>query len=221
MVPSGIPGWVRIVQGAAVALQLLTATPALASTAYPVDLLSCVREAGIVFAGTVSDVHPEKVSGTIVTRITFTDLAFAKGERDAEKITLSQEGGQVGDMGISVTPEMHQFLPGKRYVVLADADLGSPKNRWTPIVYYNQGVFPLEPEEPGRRLVIGGGRLPAVGYREGHLVYFTTQPNFRTAGSIDGKVAAEIVYKDPGMRFSEKQFLKLIRRLASETEHQR
>jgi len=221
MVPSGIPGWVKIVQGAAVASQLLTAAPALASTAYPVDLLSCVREAGIVFAGTVSDVHPEKVRGTIVTRITFTDVVLAEGERNAEKITLSQEGGLLGDTGVSVTPEMYQFIPRRRYVVLADADLGSPKNRWTPIVYYNQGVFPLGPEKPGGRLVVGGGRLPAVGYREGHLVYFTIQPNFRTAATVDGRVACEIVYKDPGTRFSEKQFLKLIRRLASETEHQR
>src|SRR6185503_5800238 len=199
--------WVGLVLCLAIATA--TAPPTWASLAYPVDLKSCVRAAGYVFAGTVSNKRAEKVPHTIVTRITFSDVVYAKGEGDANSIVLTVVGGKVDDMGVGVSPGLPMFRLGERYIILAANDLGSPANEYLPIVYFNQGIFLLQSEKVGGPLVVGQD-LPVIGYRRGHLVYTAKRGSprrARTELTAKGKVAAEIMTFDTGRRYTEKQFL--------------
>jgi hypothetical protein len=196
-----------------------TAPAASASIAYPVDLKSCVREAGYAFAGTVSSIRAEKVPSTIVTKVAFSNVVYAKGKGEANTIVLTMHGGEVDGMGIRMSPSLPEFHVGERCIVLAASDLGSPANGYLPIVYFNKGVFRLRAEKPGGRLVVGGETYPVIGYREGHLVYADRKhspPRSQTDFTLGGKVAAEIVTNDNGRRYTEKQFLDLIRKVAAE-----
>ncbi len=207
--------------GLGICLAIVTAVvPASsASVPYPVDLKSCVREAGYAFAGTVSSIQAEKVPSTIVTKVSFSDVVYAKGKGEAGTIVLTMQGGKVDGMRIGISPSLPEFHVGERYIVLAANDLGSPANHYLPIVYFDQGVFQLMAGKPGGRLVVGGEICPVIGYRDGHLVYAdkrNPRQHSQTMLTGRGKVAGEIMAYDTGRRYTEKQFLDLIRKVAAE-----
>ncbi len=223
-------------------LLVLFAGGALASTSLPVDLKTCVEAADVIFAGTVSQMVAGMDGGTIITRVTFSDVVPVRGDPDSGDIVLKVEGGEVNGLR-SMVVGAPAFGKGMRCVVLATGDLGSPKNGYAPIVYFNQGLFTLEPDRASGRTVVhtAEGR-PIVAFRGGHVVVLapyrirgspevpipitagtdtsravpadSTLPDTPVMGVV-GRVAFEMVDRssDPGTRFSEAQFLDLLREI--------
>ncbi len=162
------------------------------------DLRTCVRTAGVAFAGTVTGIRAERLEGTVVTRVTFSDVVYAKGARSAKSLILTTCGGEVDGESIWCEDEP-VFHLHQRYILLAAADLGSHRNGYSSIVGANQGMFLLEAEKPGGRPVVPG----VIGYRNGRLL-------------MKERRADPTVRPDPGSRFNEKQFLDLIRKVDKE-----
>src|SRR6267378_3614047 len=106
-----------------------------ASTVIPMDLRQCVEYSGLAFAGTVSGIKPEYTPShsTIVTRVTFSHIAVAKGEHPDSTLIMTLEGGRVGSVE-TLVPGQPQFEMGRRYVLLVDADLGSADNSYLPVI---------------------------------------------------------------------------------------
>ena len=155
----------------------------------------------------------EKLDGAIMTRITFSNVVYAKGWRNADSLVLTMCGGEVDGVG-TVCDDEPTFTIHQRYIVLAKADLGSHKNMYSPIVYMNQGVFALETEKPGGSQVVRG----IIGYRDGPVLARANKdpptPPYPIY-SRPGVIAVEFV-PDTGTRFTEKEFLRLIRKIAAE-----
>jgi hypothetical protein len=192
---------------------LALAHPAGALTTGAVDLKSCVRAAGVAFAGTVSSIRAEKLDGAIVTRITFSSVVYAKGPYESHSLVLTSCGGEID--GYATTCEDEPGLQlHQRYIVLAKSDLGSRKNIYSPFVYLGEGLFALNPEKTGGPPVVHG----IVGYRDGHVLVARRggglTPEFPLYAR-PGVIAVEFV-PDPGTRFDEKQFLDLIRKVDKE-----
>ncbi len=215
---------------------------AAATTYWPVDLKTCVEAADVIFAGTVTRMVAVEDSGSIITRVTFSDVVHVRGEPDSGDVVLKVLGGQVGDRGL-VDDSGPKFRKGSRYVALANGDLGSKRNIYTPIVYYNQGLFMVERDRAsGRAVVHTAGGSPIVAFRNGHVVILgpyvmrnpplsasplTADTDTSRGGPADslwvgtpvmgvsGRIAFEIVDRssDPGTRFSEGQFLALLREI--------
>jgi hypothetical protein len=229
--------YLRSVVAALVTLMacLSFATQASCTLFWPVDLRACVHKAGVAFAGTVVGMRAERVPGTIVTRVTFSDVVFAKGGNDRSTLVLTMEGGVVGNKGVSAD-DLPEFALSRRYIVLADADLGSQGNHYQPIVYFNQGFFPLLSASAGGASFVHDrvGR-PVVGFRDGHVVVLRSEksdsapegksphsrPKHRGPSqetTVGGVVAAEVIGHDAdtGQRLDEGQFIELIRQIARE-----
>ena len=222
------------------ALTLLLIFPAggaPASTNIPVDLKTCVEAADVIFAGTVTGMVAGTDGGTIITRVAFSDVVHVRGEPDSGDIVLNVGGGEVGNLRC-VTVGAPHYEEGMRYVVLAKGDLGSWKNGFEPIVYFNQGLFTVKPERPGGPPVVHNG-LPIAAYRDGHVVVVARPapgdsahgPGSSGASArrpskpqdaldlkpvveygLRGQVVAEVLDSraDPGTRFSEELFLALL-----------
>lgn len=243
----GAPGLVLIsLARLCVALTLLItlgAPVASGTTYHPVDLKTCVEAADVIFAGTVTRMVAVEDSGSIVTRVTFSDVLHVRGKPDSGEVVLKVLGGQVGDRGL-LDESGPKFGKGLRYVILATADLGSGRNIFTPIVYYNQGLFTVGPDRAsGREVVHTAAGSPLVAFRKGHVVVLgpyrkrgTPLAAIRLTPGADasqsappdsswadkpimgsnGRVAFEMVdrSRDPGTRFSEEQFLALLREMS-------
>ncbi len=109
-------GW-RI---SACALVLAALAPGRASGIYQsIPFSQGVGQAKLIVAGTVIRVTPVRVPGAIVTRYLFTDLAYAKGSGPRDSLTLTSEGGMVGDSGMMAEDVPH-FELGRRYVSLVE-----------------------------------------------------------------------------------------------------
>ena len=148
-----------------------------ASTVIPMDLRQCVEFCGLAFAGTVSDVRMEWTPSheTIVTRVSFTHIAIAKGAHADSTLVLTLEGGRVGPEEVIVSGHP-RFEVGHRYVVLADADLGSADNSYIPIFGLYQCYFTVGEDSSGSDDVVrdwAGRQLVAI--RNGHAVVLDNQ----------------------------------------------
>jgi len=197
-----------------------------------------VEGAGVAFAGTVTNLQSERVRTSIVTRIVFSDVDYAKGHREGHSIVLTMNGGKLGNEGV-FTIGLPEFEVHKRYIVLAKSDLGSERNGYNPVVYFNQGFFRVESEAGvGSPVIRDWAGRSVSAYRSGHLVVVGHSPlasqdmqmrdgrgDSKRAGldlhaetTMGGDVAAEVVPSelDTGARYTEREFLDLIRRIATE-----
>jgi hypothetical protein len=221
----------------AIVLLLLEAEHSSATSYTPVHLSECVAEAGIIAAGTVQSISSRMADGMIVSDIRFTKTVFLRDARVSRKdsLVLHVLGGTVGreqleDVG---GPE---FRLNERYVLLLRTHLGTSKDAYTPVVFFNQGLFPVFADsgesEPSvhdwlRRPIAGvrGGRIITV--EHGSLV-----ENDRTLGSqplarlsaveidslamdVDPRVPLIVIehLRDPRIRLNEEQFLAELREL--------
>jgi hypothetical protein len=118
-----------------------SALPAVgAATLLSMSLGDMARGAGVVFAGTVTDVRAAAAPGTIITRVTFRDLAFGKGHVAGDSLILSVNGGTL--LGHAVDDdEAPKFRAGQRCIVFSRGDLGSFANHYRSVVGGWQGVF--------------------------------------------------------------------------------
>jgi hypothetical protein len=157
---------------------------------------SRVEMAGAIFAGTVSEVIPEHLDGTIVTRVHFRDVRYAKGSPLPGGVTrLTLLGGTVGDR-IVVASKSVEFVAGRRYVVLSTADLGSRLNSWLPVIGSGGGLFHVEVDPTRMENVVSTYRgLPIAGVTNGGL-------------EITGTSLMERNY---GQRMTENDFLSALR----------
>jgi hypothetical protein len=202
-----------LVSGAGLCLLGLVAiAPNVSALLSPMDFETCVKTAGVAFAGTVTSMRAERFEGAMVTRVTFSDVVYGKGSRSGKSLVLTMCGGEV-DGQTEGCEDVPVFQLHQRYVLLVKADLGSHRNAYSPIVGTNQGLFLLEAEKPGGHPVVPG----VIGYRSGHLLMKDrgrlTPPYPLYARP--GVIAAEFV-PDPGTRLNEKQFLALIRKVDKE-----
>lgn len=98
------------------------------------------RTADLVFAGTVASTWTAAAPGTIITRVTFRDLAFGKGHAPGDSLILNVNGGTL--LGRTVDDgEEPEFHAGDRCIVFARGDLGSFANHYRAVVGGWQGVF--------------------------------------------------------------------------------
>lgn len=152
------------------------------------------RGSGVIFAGTVTDVRTANAPGTIVTLVTFRDLAFGRGKTPGDSLVLTERGGTVfgrtedsGDEPV--------FQPGQRCIVFARAGLGTYADSYRAVVGGFQGVYYVEYDstvmKPSIRQKMG---MPVAGIRG------------------EGIVAAE--GKTAFTRMSEKDFLEQVGRMA-------
>lgn len=127
--------------------------PAQASTVIPITLEETVRASGVIFAGTVrsidSDIVNTEALHTIVSTVVFADVQGLDGASSRSPIALRIQGGEVGGQGVSVDG-LPRLERGRRYIVLASADLGSERNGYLPIVGLYFGLFRVHQSENGK-----------------------------------------------------------------------
>lgn len=114
-----------------------------------------IRSANIIFVGTVHRLESAWTAKytTIVTRYQFSQVRYIKGASPRADLILVQEGGRVGNEGITSSIEI-EFREGRRYVVFANIGMGyhvpqvcgwSPFGIWpdsgsaTPVVHLGNG----------------------------------------------------------------------------------
>lgn len=99
-------------------LALGIAAPSLLALCIGASLEQYIDWADLIFVGTVQDATPMRLPQTIMTRYRFQRIRYVKGTGSPDTLSLVQEGGEVGTMGIGVEDEP-SFEIGKRYVILA------------------------------------------------------------------------------------------------------
>src|SRR5436309_7136690 len=113
----------------------------------PPSLAFLAKMAGVIFAGTVDSVRYaiDPAGETALTRVYFGNVVYAKGDPRPRPLALTLRGGRAaGDKSFAVVqPNCER---SKRYIVLADADLGSSKNLYLPIIGLDSGFFPVAPD---------------------------------------------------------------------------
>ena len=115
-----------------------------ASIVIPISLKDLTLRSGVVFAGTVEKLdYVQDAKFGLLTHITFSKLVSAKTTGSPKTLTLTLRGGKAGSRE-SFVVGLPRFEVGKRYLVFADADLGSSKNSFVPFIGLDQGVFEIE-----------------------------------------------------------------------------
>jgi hypothetical protein len=207
------------------------AVPSWAFWAEPVDIETCVRDADLIFAGTVSDLTYEKTSETIITHVRFRELVVVKGDVNDSTLTLTVHGGRFENRIVEEVGFPTYDL-SRRYVLLVKRDRGSRQNLYSPIVYFDQGYFVARPADfEGRSEFADSHGRALLDLREGHLVVLapkrrrgaeqvapdSLREKAHAPGAFfwNGKLALEVIPQvaDPGTRLSERELLEKLRRL--------
>ena len=204
------------------------------SVVHHVSLRTLSKMAGVAFAGTVDSTEVTILSGQIVTLVHFSNLRVAKGALAQDRLTLRMFGGTYGGIEDGVV-DMPRFEQGRRYIVLARSDLGSPRERFDPIIGLYQGFYPVQKDSlSGQESVHDWAMRPVAAVAAGHIV--VVRPNVarpRSSGqerptprvgpmasptAPDNGSAADVLQRDedPGTRVSEATFLELVRQFAAE-----
>jgi len=137
----------------------------------PVSLRRCVAGAGVIAAGTVESITPRSIEGTIVSEIRFRDVAFLRDSRSTRRsLVIHLLGGSMGDSGL-VDMGGPTFRAGERYVLLLKTSLGTYRDGYSPIIYYNQGLFPVFPDSPSAQPSVHNWiRRPIAGVHGGRII---------------------------------------------------
>ncbi len=95
-----------------------------------------------VLAGTVTrtDTAPDSATGTIVTRVTFRQLAFAKGSADGDSLVLRNYGGEYQGSSFEMVGQTH-FERGQRYICFVRGGLGTARDGFPTILDGALGVL--------------------------------------------------------------------------------
>lgn len=134
------------------------ATPAEATAVVGMDLNSLSREAELIVGGRVVAVESAWDKGRIRTRVTLATETVLKGKpTEADRVTFSVLGGEVGGIGQRVPGEA-TFVVGERVVVfLTDLALRAT------VLGMSQGKWRWNPDAPGAELTPD---LDALGHLE-------------------------------------------------------
>ncbi len=178
-----------------IVLTLASVLPAIAAaTLLTMSLGDLARQADLVFAGTVTNVRPASAPGTIITRVTFRNLAFGKGHVAGDSLILNVNGGTI--LGRTVDDgEEPDFHVDDRCIVFARGDRGSFANHYRAVVGGWQGVFYVAFDSTAMKLGIRQRYAATVAgiYGEGII-------------AAEGKTAFT--------RMTEKEFLEAVGRIA-------
>lgn len=130
---------------AGLAVALVAASSALATTIRRLSLTEVVHQADEIFVGTVQDrrfLSGDPETQVILTEVTFAKLRVLKGDVRTSTLRYRFAGGTLGDRTLSVSG-MPKFEDGKRYVLFANAT-----DDWIcPAVGWSQGRYTVKTEK--------------------------------------------------------------------------
>jgi hypothetical protein len=210
---------------------LVTSAESDATLVTPFTPRQAAARSGLVFAGTVSAILPERAHGFIVTRVVFRDLRFGKGASRSDSLVLTLAGGTVGNE-FEVVDGQPAFERERRYIVFAISDLGSPANNYMPVIGLHQGYFRVEPASTlgmGRVRDWQGLHLVAVAPERVTVVLPDSLIPAQLRTELDAKRHRDAVHgrspeaqagqprrvllgnEDPGTRLTEEEFLTAVR----------
>lgn len=141
-------------------LALLVVCPGSIHATSQIEWLTFEERAQIaknIFAGTVSRMETVRAESVgVVTRITFEDLRFAKGNDRRSSLIMTVYGGKYPGRHNARKGEYWSFALGMpdfeknhRYVVFGDHSLGSAADGYFPIVGWSEGAFQVRPSSGG------------------------------------------------------------------------
>lgn len=148
------------------ALALASGPGAVPTTVPPMRYSEIVAQAELIFTGSAvkSVCRIEEGGKTIRTFVTFTNLAFTKGQHQGD-LVLQIEGGEVGEERL-VVPEIPKFKVGSRYLLYVVAN---GKNI-SPIVGFHQGAFEFA-ERNGREVLLNLRGEELIGVQNDRFVF--------------------------------------------------
>jgi hypothetical protein len=205
-----------------IALALLIAANAYGTFVQRFSPQRAATTAGVVFAGTVQSMQPVRLPTTILTKVVFTDLKFAKGAARSRSITLTLAGGQV-DNDMIIADGQASFSEGERYIVFAFSDLGSEANSYLPVVGLYQGYFKVERgTSPGKGRVKDSTGHMLTEIAPDHVT--TVLPDSLLPDALRNEIKSNpstlnnskrsrrvvLESSDPGTRVTEEQFLHAV-----------
>ncbi len=170
----------------------LSSAPAEAFTEGRIPLSSLVERANTIVVGTVDDLEGmERFFGDyvrIVTQATLGDTEIVKGDTTAAVISVTQFGGQVGDV-MEWYPGLPKLTLDQRYLMfLVEADNGL----FVPMGA--QGLFVVTDDpESGDTMVLTTAGQPIADVRDGWVVY-GAMPNEEddAQGKFDGAMTLDL-----------------------------
>lgn len=211
----------RIVNAVAAAcmLTLLSGAADASQALKPLRLPDMVKRSTHIFAGTVrsTEAGPSEDGRTIVTRVTFERLRFAKGERRAPTIVLTMYGGKYKGTERSYVGEP-SFIAGNRYIVMANRSLGTREDLYAPVVGHEKGVLRVvSAGTPGAGELHDYRGRPVVRITEDYFEVLRrpdSRRRTRTGASetIEGKTLPPYVEvaRDDGIRVDENEVLRVL-----------
>jgi hypothetical protein len=154
----------------AISLPAATASATLMAGSSDIGLRQAVYAADYIVAGTVSSMEGASDSNVVFTRVTLSNLVIAKGQWPIDSMTIQIIGGNWrGSRVVLVgSPRLER---GWRYVLCLRESLGTARDHYQPLVYGDQGLFPvLEDSSKQIRVVHDGDYRPVVDIEDGNLV---------------------------------------------------
>ena len=156
---------------------------------------SQVHRAQMIFAGTVTRSECVRVPGSILTRYTFVDLAYAKGSGPADSLVLTAEGGTVGNEQIMNSVEQY-FDVGRRHVVFVREEWPAPAGTLRSMVCGTGHPFWVIPDSTsGVAAIHVGPRHPIVHLDSTHIVLLLGRP---WSGAVDDTPLRELKFDSTG-----------------------
>jgi len=172
----------------------------------------------VIFAGTVDSVRyaMDPAGETALTRVYFGDVVYAKGGPGPGPLALTLRGGKTAGSE-SFVVDQPKFEKSRRYIVLANADLGSAKNLYLPIIGLDSGFFPVVPDSSTYVAHVYDSKYRAVVQIKGHhLVVIDKRAGeglrVPAYGRVSGEPSIELLgpSADPGTRVGEGEFLRAV-----------
>lgn len=205
-------------------LATLFAPPAGASqSTRPLRLSEMTSRSSYIFAGTVMRQSTGLADDgrTVVTRVIFEQLRFAKGSSRGDSLTITMYGGVYGGSERSYVGEP-TFAVGTRYIVLASRGLGSRDDLYAPVIGHDRGVITVVPTDAkghhelhdyrGRVLLgIQGGQLKVLRHPGAERQKRHNSEQVPDSASLNLYLELPT---DNGERLSEQELLRALRSLA-------
>lgn len=200
----------------------------------PVHLWKCVRAADVIVAGTVHSITPRDF-GAIVSQVQLRELTVLRGGRhpESDSLVIRVLGGWLDGRG-TADDEGPKFHERERYILLLRESLGARQDRYTPVVYLNQGMFPVLADSGDTTFSVRDWlRRPIVAVHDGRIVSLRYQRSPSASGGSQALTRVQILDLaartppgaplieiprdlDPGTRLTESMFLEDVRRLMEE-----
>lgn len=206
--------------------------PATVGASYtPVHLWKCVQEADVIVAGTVHSITPRDL-GAVVSEVHLRKLTVLRGggSEGFDTLVIRVLGGML-DGRITADFEGPKFHERERHILLLKGSLGAHHDHYTPVVFLNQGMFPVMADSGDTTASVRDwlGR-PIVAVHDGRIVSLDHDRNSSSPPGTRALTPAQVIelatrtppgaplvaippINDPGTRLNEAMFLDEIRKL--------